>query len=59
MRLGLFLICMVIATAIAIWGCIVFIDAPVPEQLTAEVSRHYLVIDNNALFDDITFPEVS
>ena len=43
MRFGIFLIGMVIVTALAIWGCISFIEPPNFEQFTTDVHGSYLI----------------
>lgn len=58
MRLGLFLLCMVIAAALAVWGCLAFVDAPQPEQLTARVSTD-LVEDGNNVTERLTHSTLS
>ena len=40
MKLWIFLLCMVIASLLAIWGCTVIIDTPEQGQLATEISYH-------------------
>jgi len=40
MKMWLLLLCAVILTSLAIWGCITLVETPAQEQVTSELPSH-------------------